>query len=94
MWWNFLKSAFTPFLLPVSFKALASSVSVWPTQYNMIVGYKNLEPCTTGARWWKSYDPVFIGFGSVPKKFVSRGPIYKESYDVSYDSRKIVTNLS
>jgi len=23
-----------------------------------------------------------------------RGPIYKESYDVSYDSRKIVTNLS
>jgi len=25
---------------------------------------------------------------------MSRGPIYKESYDVSYDSRKIVRNLS
>ena len=29
-----------------------------------------------------------------PKCMQSWGPIYKESYDVSYDSRKIVTNLS
>ena len=35
-----------------------------------------------------------FNFLFVPCVGLTRGPIYKEYYDVSYDSRKIVTNLS